>query len=102
VTGPESRPDADPTGADPTAAERADAGRADGGRPTLRIISGDATDEEIAAILALVSARGAAEIAEQAAARPASVWSAPAGVLRRPRAAGPDRPDGWRTSYWPR
>ena len=70
-------------------------------RPTLQVISGDATPEEIAAILALVSARGSAAGAERVAQEAASVWSAQTGAHRRSRGAYHAHRHGWRTSYWP-
>jgi hypothetical protein len=50
-------------------------------RPTLRIIRGNATAEEIAALLAVVTARSVA-VAE--AKRPTAAWSDRAALLRRP------------------
>ena len=84
--------------------DRPDSSRPDGGRddrPTLRVISGDATPEEIAAILALVSARGSAVIAEQVAAEATSLWSAPSHGHRRSRSVYHAHRHGWRTSAWP-
>ena len=71
-------------------------------RPTLKVISGDAAPEEIAAILALVSAREAEVAHEVAAHQDTSVWAAPEHTHRgvRERFAGGQH--GWRTSYWPR
>jgi hypothetical protein len=72
-------------------------------RPTLRVISGGASDEEIAAVLAVILARSG-ESGEQVEAEqpPASTWADP---VSRHRGVGtvfaPGR-DGWRTSYWPR
>lgn len=71
-------------------------------RPTLRVISGDATPEEIAAILALVAARGQAIAAEQADPTQASVWALPDHAHRGARARFAASRHGWRTSYWPR
>jgi len=70
--------------------------------PTLRVISGDATPEEIAAILALLGARTSALAAEQLTQENAGVWSSPAGRHRRVRAVQQASRHGWRTSYWPR
>ena len=78
-------------------------GEPDGGtatRPVLRVIRGDATDEEIAVILALVTARSAAAGAQEAAARAASLWSSPSNG-HRARATDHAHRHGWRTSYWP-
>jgi Acyl-CoA carboxylase epsilon subunit len=73
----------------------------DGPRPTLRLISGDATPEEIAAILALMGARGGAIAAEHVAERSAGLWSSPGGMHRRVRGVQHASPHGWRTSFWP-
>jgi hypothetical protein len=72
-----------------------------GHRPTLRVISAAATDEEIAAILALVGARGSAVAAERAAAVTASQWRAPGAGHRRSQPSFRPHCHGWRTSYWP-
>jgi anthranilate phosphoribosyltransferase len=76
------------------------------GRPTLRVIRGDATDEEIAALLAVLVARkdaGAETTAAAAqasdAAQPISAWSDRAAGVRRPISAGPG---AWRASAWQR
>jgi hypothetical protein len=74
---------------------------ADDGRPTLRVISGDATPEEIAAILAIVAARGAVPTGHEPAPEQASVWSDPTAGHRGRRARFTSAPDGWRTSFWP-
>jgi hypothetical protein len=71
-------------------------------RPTLRVISGDADPEEIAAILALVSARGA-EVAQTEAPRAtASTWALPEHTHRRAHERLSASQHGWRTSFWPR
>jgi hypothetical protein len=71
-------------------------------RPVLKVIRGDATPEEIAAILAIVTARrGAATPGEQKP--PVTVWAA-GHAIRRSREAPGGAPPGrssWRTSYWP-
>jgi Acyl-CoA carboxylase epsilon subunit len=64
-------------------------------RPVLRIVRGDATPEEIAALLAIVAARGGGEATEQVAA--ASAWAAPAQQLRQPV---PTSPGSWQRSGW--
>jgi hypothetical protein len=74
--------------------------------PVLRVISGEATDEEIAALVAVVMARpgGGGEV-ESA---PTSTWAdqgsrhrgvRPVFSLLTPFTPGPD---AWRTSHWPR
>jgi hypothetical protein len=70
-------------------------------RPILRVISGDATPEEIAAILAIVTARGQAIVAEKADPSEASLWADPAQGHRATRARFRSSRHGWRTSYWP-
>ncbi|HVN13137.1 MAG TPA: acyl-CoA carboxylase epsilon subunit [Kineosporiaceae bacterium] len=79
----------------------ADAG---GGRPTLRVVAGDATPEEIAAVVAAVAASTAmSAAAEPARGSPAtSIWAAPASAHRQIRATFTPGPNAWRTSFWPR
>ena len=69
-------------------------------RPVLRVVKGDATPEEVAALVAVV--QGLAAAAAQPAAGPAvpgSTWAAPARRLRTPHHAGPG---AWRASGLPR
>ncbi len=66
------------------------------GEPVLRVIRGDATPEEVAALVAVVMARSADAETAPRAARPA--WSDRSAVLRRPLQAGPG---GWRRSALP-
>jgi Acyl-CoA carboxylase epsilon subunit len=71
-------------------------------RPTLRVISGDATAEEIAAILAIVAARsGGGAPASAADDDRAATWSAHGHAHRHIRAAFTPSRHGWKTSYWP-
>lgn len=56
------------------------------GRPHLRLIRGNATPEEIAAIVALLAARPASAQAPAPSAR--SAWADPARALRGPLATG--------------
>jgi hypothetical protein len=65
-------------------------------QPVLRVLTPDATEEEIAALLAVLSALGTAA---QPAHRPVSEWSAAHRKLRR---ALPHGPGGWRASALPR
>ncbi|MGZ4638749.1 MAG: acyl-CoA carboxylase epsilon subunit, partial [Actinomycetes bacterium] len=60
-------------------------------RPVLRVVAGDPTAEELAALVAVVAARGAGRA--DPAPRPRSAWNDPARLVRRPIAAGPA---GWR------
>jgi len=72
-----------------------------GERPVLRVVSGDATPEEIAAVVAAVAAAGAGEAPSRAPAT-TSTWSAPGYAHRHVRATFAPSPHGWRTSFWPR
>ncbi|GAA1999899.1 MULTISPECIES: acyl-CoA carboxylase subunit epsilon [Nocardioides] len=65
--------------------------------PVLRVVTPDATPEEIAALVAVVSALGAGSEPAQAPRRPE--WSAPARLVRR---NPPHGPGGWRASALPR
>jgi hypothetical protein len=62
--------------------------------PLLRVVRGNPTPEELAALIAVVSTRGVAA-EEPAAAR--SLWASPS--LRRPLSPGPG---AWRASSLPR
>jgi hypothetical protein len=61
----------------------------------LRVVRGDTTPEEIAALVAVLTARGQGD--DQQAAPQRSAWAAP--VLRAPLTPGPG---GWRRSALPR
>jgi len=70
-------------------------------RPVLRVVRGDATPEEIAALVAVVTAthaRAAASAAEPPAPR-MSAWRDPARRMRQPL---PHGPGAWRASALPR
>jgi hypothetical protein len=74
---------------------------ADRSTPYLRVVRGDATAEEIAALVAALAAVAAAR-ARTAAAQPAparSNWNNPARRMRAPAQPGPG---GWRRSALPR
>ena len=58
--------------------------------PVLRVVRGDATAEEIAALTAVLAAVGSRPGSGGRGRR--SRWSDPAGMLRRPVI---HRPDGW-------
>lgn len=70
-------------------------------RPVLRVVRGDLTPEELAALVAVVAARNAA--AANAASRTApklrSEWGHPARQVRAPHTFGPDQ---WRRSAFGR
>ncbi|MCY7400284.1 MAG: acyl-CoA carboxylase subunit epsilon [Nocardioides sp.] len=63
------------------------------GTPFLKVVNGDATPEEIAALVAVFAALGSASGAPARRARPA--WSLPARGLRRTHLSGAG---GWRAS----
>ena len=63
--------------------------------PLLRVVRGDPTPEELAALIAVVSARAGVSEATPEPAR--SLWSRP--VLRQPLTPGPG---AWRASSLPR
>jgi hypothetical protein len=69
---------------------------AESGAPALRVITPDATPEEVAALLTVLSALGAP--AEEPAA-PRSEWASPS---RRVAQTLPHGPGGWRASGLPR
>jgi hypothetical protein len=66
--------------------------------PALRIVKGEPTAAEVAALVAVVAASGA-EADQGATPRPQSVWSSRGRLVRPPLrpAAG-----AWRASAWPR
>ena len=66
-------------------------------RPMLRIVKGDPTAEEIAALVAVVAARAAAAAPKERPRR--SEW---AGHERRMRRPVHPSPGGWRASALPR
>ena len=66
-------------------------------RPVLRIVSGNPSDEELAAVTAVLTALARATGDAPAAAAPVGGWSDPARRLRRPLRPGPG---AWRASAW--
>jgi Acyl-CoA carboxylase epsilon subunit len=66
--------------------------------PVLRVIRGDATPEEVAAVVAALLARAAASDAPPPARPAPSAWADRARLLRRPVHAAPD---AWRRSALP-
>jgi hypothetical protein len=64
----------------------------------LVAIKGDASPEEVAALVAVVQAMAAAAAGAQAPSGPRSVWADPARQVRRPHHAGPG---GWTRSALP-
>jgi hypothetical protein len=80
----------------PMAASGAEAPAADSG-PPLRLVRGDATPEEVAAVLAvLAAATGDADT--EPAPRHTSRWASRERLVRRPATPGPG---AWRASAWP-
>jgi Acyl-CoA carboxylase epsilon subunit len=80
----------------------------------LRVESGGATPEEIAAVVAAVATTAGADSSSAgtspggttadggSASRTTSLWSAPGYAHRNIRATFTPGPHGWRTSFWPR
>jgi hypothetical protein len=68
-------------------------------RPVLRVVRGDATPEEIAALLAIFAVRAQAQAPAPA---DTSTWGARRSSVRDVRTWHVPGPHGWRTSYWPR
>jgi len=66
--------------------------------PVLRVIRGDATPEEIAAVVAALLSAAAASDAFAASDAPPSAWADRSRLLRRPVHPGPD---AWRRSALP-
>jgi hypothetical protein len=66
-------------------------------RPALRIVRGEPTADELAALVAVLSARASAGDGG-APARARSAWNAPSRLVRKPVAHGRD---GWRRSSLP-
>lgn len=64
--------------------------------PVLRIINADATPEEVAAIVAVLSSLGGGEAPKR---RPRPEWNTPARMLRPALAPGPG---AWRAGSLPR
>ena len=63
----------------------------------IKVLHGQPSPEELAAVLAVVSARAAANAARSADEPPASEWTERARGMRRLRRPGPK---AWRTSAW--
>ena len=66
-------------------------------KPLLRVVRGEPTPEELAALVAVVTARSAA--APETPPSPRTAWSAPARLVRQPVHVGSG---GWRASALPR
>ncbi len=72
--------------------------------PVLRIVSGDATPEEVAALLAVLAVlagrRGGGRVDDRTT--DVSTWSDRTSGRRGIRAVFTPSRNGWRTSFWPR
>jgi hypothetical protein len=68
-----------------------------GGRPTLRIVRGDPTAEELAALVAVLTSASGEEHVEQAPLEARSRWASPERMMRPALA-----PTGWWASSLPR
>jgi hypothetical protein len=66
-------------------------------RPPLRLVRGDASAEELAALLAVLSAAGSPEVEAPSPRR--SQWASRQRGVRRMPTPGPG---AWRASAWPR
>jgi hypothetical protein len=64
-------------------------------KPLLRVVKGDLTPEELAALVAVVAARRAGGVPAKPKLR--SEWGHPARLVRGPHRHGPD---AWRRSAW--
>ena len=64
-------------------------------RTPLRLVRGDATPEEVAAVMAVLTA--VSEGAPEPAPRPTSQWASRERAVRRPLHPGPG---AWRASAW--
>ena len=72
----------------------------DAAQPPLVVVCGDATEEEVAALTAVVAAIGAAEASARVPGpAPVSEWASRARQVRSSHRAGPG---GWRASALPR
>ena len=62
-------------------------------KPILRVVKGDLTPEELAALVAVVAARNAAAANAAARSKPRarSEWGHPAHLARKPHRFGPDQ-----------
>jgi hypothetical protein len=67
--------------------------------PVLTVVRGNPSAEEIAALVAVLTARPGLPSAGEPAGRPRNKWSAKSRLLREPLPRGPG---GWRASALPR
>jgi hypothetical protein len=71
---------------------------ATGVRPALRIVAGNPTEEELAAVTVVLSALAARPVAEPTPVQPAGGWADPAHRVRVPLHPGPG---AWQASARP-
>ncbi|GAB3208914.1 acyl-CoA carboxylase subunit epsilon [Marinactinospora thermotolerans] len=73
-----------------------------GTRPFLQVVKGDPSPEEVAALVAVLTARAraaqAARAAAERAATPVSAWRDRSRLVRRPLRPGPG---AWRSAFHP-
>ena len=67
-------------------------------RPLLRVVRGEPTAEELAALVAVLTAPASAPTGRELPTAARSDWHDPARLVRRPLHVGPD---GWRSSGRP-
>ncbi len=67
--------------------------------PTLRLVRGDASEEEIAALLAVISSVNPPDDEGTSDRRATSAWVDRGSLVRRPVSPGPG---AWRASGWSR
>ncbi|HVQ86872.1 MAG TPA: acyl-CoA carboxylase subunit epsilon [Actinomycetes bacterium] len=65
--------------------------------PLLRVVTGEPSADELAALVAVVTSRGGSPTPEPPA--PRSAWAAKSRLVRPPLRPGPT---AWRASAWPR
>lgn len=68
-------------------------------RPMLRVVRGDATPEDVAALVAVLSAVTVTSAGDHGATTPRTLWGSPARRVRPPLRPGPG---AWRASSLPR
>lgn len=73
-----------------------------GERPFLQVITPSATEEEIAAVLAAMSALAAPTDDRPRPEDPVSTWAERDHTRRTAHRAWSPGPAGWRTFFWPR
>lgn len=90
---------ADAASADAAAGAAGEPDSAQARQPVLRVVRGNPSAQELAALTAVISARqaAAAHAASGHAPQPRSEWGHPARAHRRPLRVGPDQ---WRRSAW--